>query len=122
MGSLSVLMLKVPSGEFCIHFLMRLLIISNLIYRATTIAVKLGIEFALIHWKRDGKERDAPEHMEILVGDVYDKVDYCFCFSLPKYLTYATGIQVAILVDDMIDSGNTLTLAARTLKENQYMH
>ena len=49
-------------------------IILNLIYRATTIADKLGVEFALIHRKRDGKERDAPEHMEILVGDVRDKV------------------------------------------------
>ena len=28
------------------------------------------------------------------------------------------GWQVAILVDDMIDTGSTLTLAARTLHEN----
>lgn len=27
-------------------------------------------------------------------------------------------IQVAILVDDMIDSGNTLAMAAKTLQEN----
>lgn len=42
------------------------------------IADKLGVEFALIHRKRDGKAQDAPERMEILVGDVCDKVDYCF--------------------------------------------
>jgi len=65
--------------------------------RVTAIADKLGVEFALIHRKRDGKSENAPERMEILVGDV-------------------TG-KVAILVDDMIDSGHTLSLAARTLHE-----
>jgi ribose-phosphate pyrophosphokinase len=42
--------------------------------RATAIADKLGIEFALIHRKRDGKSLTAPERMELLVGDVKDKV------------------------------------------------
>ncbi|KAF8265320.1 phosphoribosyltransferase-like protein [Lactarius quietus] len=65
--------------------------------RVTAIADKLGLEFALFHRKRDGKTEDAPEKMELLVGDVRDKV--------------------AILVDDMIDTGTTLTLAARSLKE-----
>ncbi|EEB91396.1 hypothetical protein MPER_10248 [Moniliophthora perniciosa FA553] len=65
--------------------------------RTTAIADKLGVEFALIHRKRDGKADNAPERMEILVGDVKDKV--------------------AILVDDMIDTGKTLTLAAKTLHE-----
>jgi len=65
--------------------------------RVTAMADKLGVEFALIHRKRDGKSEDSPERMEILVGDVRDKV--------------------AILVDDMIDSGHTLSLAARTLHE-----
>lgn len=41
-------------------------------FRATAIADKLGIEFALIH--RQGKSDDAPERMHILVGDVKDKV------------------------------------------------
>ena len=40
----------------------------------TAIADKLGVEFALIHRKRNGKSLSAPEHMEILVGDVKDKV------------------------------------------------
>ncbi|KAF8894832.1 phosphoribosyltransferase-like protein [Infundibulicybe gibba] len=65
--------------------------------RVTAIADKLGVEFALIHRKRDGKSQTAPERMEILVGDVKDKV--------------------AILVDDMIDTGKTLMMAARTLHE-----
>jgi len=65
--------------------------------RVTTMADKLGVDFALIHRKRDGKSETAPERMEILVGDVKDKV--------------------ALLVDDMIDSGGTLSLAARTLCE-----
>ena len=61
-------------------------IILNLIYRATTIADKLGVEFALIHRKRDGKERDAPEHMEILVGDVRDKVPLLLLVPIITYL------------------------------------
>ncbi|KAF9266898.1 phosphoribosyl pyrophosphokinase [Marasmius fiardii PR-910] len=65
--------------------------------RTTAIADKLGVDFALINRKRDRKVDNAPEHMEILVGDVKDKV--------------------AILVDDMIDTGKTLELAAKTLHE-----
>jgi len=65
--------------------------------RVTAIADKLGIEFALIHRQRDRKRENAPEQMELLVGDVKDKV--------------------AILVDDMIDTGSTLTLAVNTLHE-----
>ncbi|KAF8955554.1 phosphoribosyltransferase-like protein [Flammula alnicola] len=65
--------------------------------RVTAIADKLGVEFAIIHRKRNGKSLSAPEHMEILVGDVKDKV--------------------AILVDDMIDTGSTLMLAVKTLHE-----
>ncbi|KIJ99548.1 hypothetical protein K443DRAFT_102087 [Laccaria amethystina LaAM-08-1] len=67
--------------------------------RVTAIADKLGVEFALIHRKKDGKSVTAPDRMELLVGDVKDKV------------------TVALLVDDMIDSGTTLSLAARTLQE-----
>jgi hypothetical protein len=44
------------------------------ISRVTAIADKLGLEFALIHRKRDGKSENAPERMELLVGDVKDKV------------------------------------------------
>jgi len=42
-------------------------------------ADKLGIEFALTHRKREGKSQTAPERIEILVGDVKDKV----CTSFP---------------------------------------
>lgn len=66
--------------------------------RATAIADKLGIDFALIHRKKDRNKQNAPERMEILVGDVRGKV--------------------AILVDDMIDTGETVALAATTLHEN----
>jgi len=65
--------------------------------RVTAIADKLGVEFALIHRGRESKAQNAPERMDILVGDVRGKI--------------------AILVDDMIDTGKTLTLAARTLNE-----
>jgi ribose-phosphate pyrophosphokinase len=43
-------------------------------YRVTAIADKLGLDFALIHRKRDGKSENAPEKMELLVGDVKGKV------------------------------------------------
>ncbi|KAH9939054.1 phosphoribosyl pyrophosphokinase [Epithele typhae] len=65
--------------------------------RVTAVADKLGVEFALIHRERKRKP-GAPERMEVLVGDVRGKV--------------------AILVDDMIDTGNTLALAARSLVDN----
>lgn len=58
------------------------LCLSRNLYRVTAIADKLGVEFALIHRKRDGKSQDAPEHMEILVGDVRDKVDHYFEVTL----------------------------------------
>jgi dihydropteroate synthase len=47
----------------------------NLFVSVTAIADKLGVDFALIHRQRDPKTRDAPERMEILVGDVRDKVN-----------------------------------------------
>ncbi|KAF7297918.1 Ribose-phosphate pyrophosphokinase [Mycena chlorophos] len=65
--------------------------------RVTAIADKLNLEFALIHRKRDTKRHEDAERMELLVGDVKDKV--------------------AILVDDMIDTGHTLTMATKALQE-----
>ncbi|KAI0355084.1 phosphoribosyl pyrophosphokinase [Trametes cingulata] len=66
--------------------------------RVTAIADKLGVEFALIHRERTRNASGPEEKMEVLVGDVRDKV--------------------AIMVDDMIDSGTTLALAARSLRDN----
>lgn len=66
--------------------------------RATAMADKLGIDFALIHKKRDRNHKNAPERMEILVGDVKGRV--------------------AIMVDDMIDTGETASLAVTSLYEN----
>jgi len=51
------------------------------LFRTTAVADKLGVEFALINRKRDGRKEDAPEKMEILVGDVKDKV--CRCGFVP---------------------------------------
>ncbi|KAG8712590.1 hypothetical protein FRC11_014757 [Ceratobasidium sp. 423] len=105
--------------------------------RASAIADRLGTEFALIHRQKanaeptqngvngshhvngvngvngltngategtlvngssNGHVSDGSERMQLLVGDVKDKI--------------------AILVDDMIDTGRTVSLAARLLKEN----
>ncbi|KAF7360726.1 hypothetical protein MVEN_00804500 [Mycena venus] len=65
--------------------------------RVTAIADKLGVRFALIHRQRDRKHENPPKRMELLVGDVKDKV--------------------TILVNDMIDTGNTLTLTVNTLHQ-----
>jgi hypothetical protein len=54
----------------------------------TAIADKLGVEFAMIHRKRNGKSLSAPEHMEILVGDVKDKVRWKRFFWLVSFLTF----------------------------------
>lgn len=51
----------------------------------TAIADKLGVEFALIHRKRNGKSLSAPEQMEILVGDVRDKARFRTFFSLTAF-------------------------------------
>ncbi|KAI9293361.1 ribose-phosphate pyrophosphokinase 3 [Neoconidiobolus thromboides FSU 785] len=63
--------------------------------RATAIADRLDLDFALIHKER--KKANEVSRM-VLVGDVKDKI--------------------AILVDDMADTCGTLGLAAKTLVEN----
>lgn len=45
-----------------------------LLFRATALADKLGVDFALFHRKRRSKAPDAPDQMELLVGNVKDKV------------------------------------------------
>lgn len=47
---------------------------TEVIYSVTAIADKLGIEFALIHRQLVNKSENAPEKMDVLVGDVRDKV------------------------------------------------
>ncbi|OLN91961.1 Ribose-phosphate pyrophosphokinase 5 [Colletotrichum chlorophyti] len=71
--------------------------------RATAIADELDMAFALIH-----KERRPTKYTEqrnasmMLVGDVKDKV--------------------CILVDDLVDTGNTITRAAKLLKKEGATH
>ena len=64
-------MLEVQNGEH--HCLSNMGVFSSC-KRVTAIADKLGVEFALIHRQRDNKAENAPERMDILVGDVRDKV------------------------------------------------
>ena len=66
--------------------------------RATAIADSLGIEFALIHKeRRPTKITDRQNATMMLVGDVAGKV--------------------AILIDDLADTSNTITRAAKLLKK-----
>jgi len=74
MGSLSVRMLVVPRGEPSLCFCMFRGEGSWCAARVTAIADKLGLDFALIHKKRGVRGAEAPEQMELLVGDVRGKV------------------------------------------------
>ncbi|KAL2222729.1 ribose-phosphate pyrophosphokinase [Thermoascus aurantiacus ATCC 26904] len=66
--------------------------------RATAIADSLGMEFALIHKeRRPTKITDRQNATMMLVGDVRDRI--------------------AILVDDLADTSNTITRAAKLLKK-----
>jgi ribose-phosphate pyrophosphokinase len=65
-----------------------------ILYRAASIADRLGIDFALFHKER--KKANEVSRM-VLVGNVTDKI--------------------AILVDDMADTCGTLVLAAKHLSE-----
>lgn len=47
---------------------------SFFVSRVTAIADKLELDFALIHRKRGVRGGEAPEQMELLVGDVRGKV------------------------------------------------
>ncbi|CCA75691.1 related to PRS2-Ribose-phosphate pyrophosphokinase [Serendipita indica DSM 11827] len=64
--------------------------------RASSVASKLGVELAIIH--REPAKGNIAERMQVLVGDVSGKI--------------------VILLDDMIDTGDTLSLATNTLHEN----
>lgn len=67
-------------------------------YSATNLADRLDCDFALINRNRSkGDGPDSEGKMELLVGDVRDKV--------------------AILIDDMADTGGTIKLATETLAE-----
>ena len=81
--------------------------------RATAIADKLGIEFALIHRQKDG--RTEKEKMDLLVGDVKDKVSV---IADSNRVTSNAATKVVILVDDMIDTGATLSMATKLLHDN----
>jgi len=66
--------------------------------RATAIADGMGIEFALIHKeRRPTKITDRQNASMMLVGNVADRV--------------------CILIDDLLDTGNTITRAAKLLKK-----
>lgn len=74
-ASLSAPTLVEPNGEPYILQWYRLISLPGFT-SVTAIADKLGVEFALIHRKRDGKSETAPERMDLLVGDVRDKAEF----------------------------------------------
>ncbi|KAB5566439.1 phosphoribosyltransferase-like protein [Coniochaeta sp. 2T2.1] len=71
--------------------------------RASAIADSLGLSFSLIHKeRRPTKITDRQSASMILVGDVSDRV--------------------CILIDDLIDTGNTIVRAAKLLKKEGATH
>src|SRR5581483_11050412 len=84
----------VASFFFVIYYFSLISLYFHTSYRATSIADRLNLEFALIHKER--KKANEVSRM-VLVGDVSGKH--------------------AILIDDMADTCGTLKLAAKTLKE-----
>ena len=72
MGSSLARMLVVPNGALFPSYFFNWSTLRRepMVRSVTAIADKLELEFALFHRKRDGKTHDAPEKMELLVGDV----------------------------------------------------
>ncbi|KAK9317792.1 phosphoribosyltransferase-like protein [Lipomyces starkeyi] len=71
--------------------------------RATAIADALGMDFALIHKERRTKFTEkGPAATMMLVGDVSNRV--------------------ALLIDDLVDTSNTITRAAKLLKDRGATH
>lgn len=99
----------------------RLARLANDDLRATTLADRLDVDFALINRNRArGAAPDEEGRMEILVGDVRDKVRLPFSpveSSLVADRSVFGLTQVCILIDDMCDTGNTIKLAVSALKE-----
>ena len=85
---------------------------------ATTLADRLDTDFALINRNRSkGDAPGAEGRMEILVGDVRNKVSSSL---FPYYRVRSDDgewEQVAILIDDMCDTGGTIKLATNALIE-----
>lgn len=59
--------------------------------RVAAIADKLGVEFALIHRERTRKSDSTSERMEVLVGDVRDKVPSCRFIEVDIVVDTQTG-------------------------------
>lgn len=79
----------------------------------------MKVDFGLINRSRDleGDDRlSRRDSMKLLIGDVKDKVGIGLRFA-NKY-SHEIRRQVVILVDDMIDTGSTIAMAAKTLKDN----
>ena len=88
-------MQEVPNGAGAADVFSMLWIIAliGMVSRVTAIADKLGVEFALIHRERKRNPDERPEKMEVLVGDVRDKVrrTLTLILSIPSNRHRITG-------------------------------
>ena len=88
---------------------------------ATVVADRLNVDFALINRNRHkGDHPDNPGRMELLVGDVRDKVRIRIATAASGFqpVHAYTVLQIAILIDDMADTCQTIQSAAEILIQN----
>ena len=97
-------------------------------HSATDIAERLGLDFGLVHKERQKKPDAEPE--VTFVGDVSGRVrggeslvpHWELCRAHPSNSVVGRArvrtVQVAIIVDDIIDTANTIITAADVLVKN----
>lgn len=91
------------------------------LYRATALADQLNLDFALINRKR---KRDLPAYIPTVPptpsgsdsGSVHEEEEGAIVEKMELLVGDVKG-RVAILIDDMMDTGHTVRLAAGVLKD-----
>jgi ribose-phosphate pyrophosphokinase len=94
--------------------------------RATAIADKLNVDFALFHWSRKRGKALSGRSMTDSIGSLRttngrDYNDEGEDFRDDENLELLVGSvegKIAVLVDDMIDTGETMLMASASLIEN----
>lgn len=101
----------------CIHTRSR----ADPVHRATALADQLNLDFALINRKR---KRDLPAFIPTVPptpagsdsGSVHEEEEGAIVEKMELLVGDVKG-RVAILIDDMVDTGHTVRLAAGVLKD-----
>ena len=108
-----------PRGKSTLVYLCQDILLTR--YRATALADQLNLDFALINRKR---KRDLPAYIPTVPptpsgsdsGSVHEEEDGAIVEKMELLVGDVKG-RVAILIDDMVDTGHTVRLAAGVLKD-----